>query len=37
MAKTCFFLKLTLYQLIKDFQDLSSAFEIEDNIQIKYR
>ena len=36
MAKICFFLELTLWQLKKDFQDLFSAFESQHNIQIEY-
>ena len=36
MAKICFFLKLTLWQLEKNFQDLFSFFESQDNIQIEY-
>ena len=37
MAKIYFFLKLTLWQLEKkDFQDLFSDFESQDNIQIEY-
>ena len=31
-----FFVKLTLWQEEKDFQDLFSAFETQDNIQIEY-
>ena len=31
-----FFLKVTLWQLKKDFQDFFSAFEGQDNIQIEY-
>ena len=36
MAKICFILKLTLWQLEKDLQDLFPAFESQDNIQIEY-
>ena len=36
MATICFFLKLTLWQLEKNVQDLFSAFESQDNIQIEY-
>ena len=31
-----FFLKLSLWQIEKDFQDFSSAFQSKDNIQIEY-
>ena len=36
IAKICFCLKLTLWQLEKSFKDLFSGFESQDNIQIEY-
>ena len=36
IAKICFCLKLTLWQLKKVFKDLFSGFESQDNTQIEY-